>query len=102
MASLDDVIRYFDLASEVRPRRALPTTERREFHWLPQYLALLAGIVTQRFFQEFMTSGKWTPTGFWAWLLAACIIAIMIFPGVYKKAFDPERPLFVQLCVIFT
>jgi hypothetical protein len=26
----------------------------------------------------------------------------LIFPGVYKSAFDPGKPLFVQLCAIFT
>lgn len=99
---LNELIRYFDLASEIRPKEALPMGERKEFHWSPQYFALLTGIVTQRFFQEYMTTGKWNLAGFWSWLLAACIIAIMVFPGVYKKAFDPEKPLFIQICVIFT
>jgi hypothetical protein len=100
--SINDVIRYFDLASDVRIKKATSMGKGKEFHWFPQYLALLAGIVAQRFLQEYMSTGKWNPTGFWLWLLAACIIAVIIFPGIYKNVFDPEKPLFVQLCVIFT
>jgi hypothetical protein len=26
---------------------------------------------------------------------------VLIFPAVYRNAFDPQKPLFVQLCAIF-
>lgn len=29
------------------------------------------------------------------------IIGALIFPGVYKNAFDPRKPWFIQLCAIF-
>jgi hypothetical protein len=41
-------------------------------------------------------------SGIWGWIVASAVIAIMAFPGVYKDAFDATKPIFAQLCVIFT
>src|SRR5262249_48056120 len=73
----------------------------RTLHWLPQYLAVLAGIIAQPFIQRYMSSGVWDLKGFWGWLTASVIIAVVAFPGVYKQSFDVEKPLPVQLAVIF-
>ncbi len=32
----------------------------------------------------------------------AIFVGTVIFPAVYKTAFDPTKPIFVQLCAIFT
>ena len=69
-----------------------------------QYLALLAGIFVQPLFQQYM-AGKgptWDAMHLGSWLFASLVIAVMAFPGIYKASFDPEKPVFVQLCVIFT
>lgn len=97
---LNKLIRYFDLASMQRTSSA-ESASANSPPVIRQYLALLFGIVAQRFFATYQTTGSWSLGGFWGWLVAAIIIAICIFPSVYKNALDPTRPLFVQLCMIF-
>jgi hypothetical protein len=99
--SLNKIIGYFDLVSEYRKGGPKAIAETTQLHWIPQYLALLAGIVAQKFFSRYMATGHWNLDGFAGWVIASAIIAIMAFPAVYKKSFDPEKPIFVQLCVIF-
>jgi hypothetical protein len=96
------VIEYFDLASQYRPGGSRAVAETSRLHWFPQYLALLTGIVLQPYFLRYMTESRWDATGFWGWLLASTIIAVMAFPAVYKESFDATKPMLVQLCVIFT
>src|SRR2546429_8306337 len=101
---MNKLIKYFDLASEARPKRAQAKTSDaavRKLHWFPQYLAVLAGIIVQPFIQRYMASGVWDLKGFWGWLTASIVIAVIAFPGVYKQSFDVEKPLSVQLAVIF-
>lgn len=99
---------YFDLGSTARAMReagsleATAAEQQWTIHWIPQYLALMAGIVVQPFFQKYMATGQWNLAGFWGWLAGSAVISLMAFPGVYKQTFDVEKPLFVQLCVIFT
>jgi hypothetical protein len=102
---MNELIKYFDLASEVRPKRPTEraaTRDTKTLHWLPQYFALVLGISLQPFIKGYMTNGSWTYQGLGGWIIASLVIALMIFPGVYKSSFDPEKPIFVQLCVIFT
>lgn len=102
---MNKIIRYFDLASEIRPKIAKARSENQPVppaNWQLQYLALLLGIIVQRFFHQYMTTGTWNLSGLGGWVIASIILAIVIFPGIYKNSFDPERPIFVQLCVIFT
>jgi hypothetical protein len=101
------IVEYFDLASQYRPGGSHAVAEEEnkkalKLHWLPQYLALLAGIIAQRYFAGYMTTGQWDPTGFLGWVVASIIVALMAFPAVYKGSFDATKPIFVQLCVIFT
>lgn len=101
---INKIIGYFDLVSQYRPggSRAVAKTDDLKLHWFPQYLALLAGVVVQPYFQRYMTNGQWDLKGAWGWILGSIIIAIMAFPAVYKESFDATRPIFFQLCVIFT
>ena len=101
---MNKIIGYFDLASNLRPKvaQAMAAGESVSVHWFPQYLALLLGIIVQRFLKQYMATGAWNLGGFWGWVAASTFLAIMIFPAVYKKSFDEEKPLFFQLCVIFT
>ncbi len=99
---MNELIRYFDLASEIRSNLPKGKAAEKPFHWFPQYISLVLGIIIQPFIRGYMTNGTWNLQGFGNWIIASLVIALMVFPGVYKNSFDPQKPLFVQLCVIFT
>jgi hypothetical protein len=101
------LLKYFDLTSSVGAWSAEETFRgaegiSRTFHWFPQYVALIGGIVVQPYLLRYMTSGFWDLKGFLGWLVASVFIAVMAFPAVYKNSLDTEKPLVVQLCVIFS
>ncbi len=102
---IDNLLRYLDLQSEHRylnvkakdkgmKSKALPV--------IPQYIALVAGITLQPYLVAFQTNHNWDFHGLVSWLIFALITAVTIFPIVYKKTFDPNSSLFVQLCTIFS
>jgi hypothetical protein len=66
-----------------------------------QYLVLVLGIVIQPFFANYQATHNWSFTGFWGWLLFSVIAGLAILPSVYKNTIDPEKPLPIQLCVLF-
>jgi len=66
-----------------------------------QYLALLAGIFVQPFLAKYRETGTWNLTGWGGWLIFAAIVGVIVFPSVYRNAFDPTKPIYVQLCAIF-
>jgi hypothetical protein len=105
---LNEVIRYFDLQSERRSvapagqAKAAPGA-RRHAPVLPQYGAVSLGVLVEPFLQNYIASGTFDVdfagalgrTGF------ALLIAITLLPAVYKNAFDPDKPIVVQLCALF-
>ena len=102
---IDNLLRYLDLQSEQRhpnvtvkdkgPKsKALPV--------IPQYVALVLGITIQPYLVAFQENHNWNLQGLASWLIFALITAVTIFPIVYKKTFDPNSSLFVQLCIIFS
>jgi hypothetical protein len=98
---MNSVLKYFDLVSELRPRYATATAEReKSLHWLPQYVALFLGILVQPFLATYQATGSWDLSGFTGRIFFSLIVGIIIFPSAYKSAFDPQKPMFVQLCVI--
>jgi hypothetical protein len=86
------------------PPAPTPAAEPGAFHWLPQYIALVAGIAVQPYFQEYMVNHRFLTTwrATWQWFLASAIIGVMALPAVYRGTIDVRRPLVLQLCVIFT
>lgn len=102
MNALNSVIQYFDLVSDLRPRGAVGTSRGKKLPpVLPQYIAVVLGILIQPFFSSYQESGDWGFEGILARLLFALIAGIVILPGVYKNSFDPEKPIFIQLCLLF-
>jgi hypothetical protein len=101
---MNKIIKYFDLVSQYRSdgSRAISESGQKNLKWWPQYIALLLGIFFEPSFQHYMETGIWQLTKFVPWLIASIIIGVMIFPAVYKSSFDATKPVFVQLCVIFT
>ena len=93
---------YFDLNRDLKRELAPQDSDHTTIHWIPQWLTLLAGIVVQPFFSHFQASGNWDFAGFRSWILFSVIVAFLIFPAVYRGAFDAKRPIIVQLGPIFT
>ena len=99
---MNKLIRYFELA---------PSAERgepSEHHaiamlavWWPQYVTLVAAITIQPYFEEYQKSGHWSIEGAFGRMIFGLVVGILIFPSVYKGAFDNEKPIFLQLCAIF-
>jgi hypothetical protein len=88
------------VVSSAKPGAA-PGTEHAAV--LPQYGAVSLGVLadpllrnyieTQSFSLDF--AGIAARTGF------ALLMAIALLPAVYKNAFDPDKPILVQLCALF-
>ena len=104
---LKEVIRYFDLQSErrsVTPRRAAGKTDAKHAPVLPQYGAVALGVLADPLLRSYIDSQAFNFD--FGSLLArsgfALLMAILLLPAVYKNAFDPEKPIFVQLCALFT
>ena len=96
------IMDYFDLTAGLAQRRAAAPAMPERPPVLPQYFAVAAGVVAEPFVHQFMNDQTfYVSGGIWLRLLFGLIIAITIFPAVYRNAFDPERPIFVQLCAIF-
>jgi hypothetical protein len=103
---MNKVIRYFDLQSERRQMvaKAQGAGGGQSAPVLPQYLALILGIIIEPFLHHYTEHGAWsidlsTVIGR---IIFGVIIGAIVFPGVYKSAFDPSKPLFVQLCAVFS
>jgi hypothetical protein len=62
---------------------------------------LFAGILIQPYFEGYKQTHAWHFAGFWGWSVFACVTSAIIFPAVYRKAFDADSPLLVQLGPIF-
>ena len=93
---------YFDLTAGLAERRIAGPNIPERPPVLPQYLALAAGVATEPFVHQFTQDRTFDIAGaIGIHLLFGLIVAIVVFPGVYRNAFDPERPIFVQLCAIF-
>jgi hypothetical protein len=112
---LNQFIRYFDLQSPARRRqeadreliaRATEGAEPSVKHApvLPQYGAVTFGVLVDPLLRSYIDSQTFN-FDFWSLLARAgfaLLMAILLLPAVYKNAFDPEKPILVQLCALFT
>lgn len=98
---MNKILDYFDLGSGSDPKSGRGASRSRSLHWLPQYATLVLGIVVQPFFAAYQQNAQWNFSGIGGRVLFASIVGIVVFPAVYKNAFDADKPLFVQLCAIF-
>lgn len=103
--AVNGIIRYFDLQSGKRTLNAVAHGGKggASAAVLPQYIALVVGIVVQPYLQHYMQTNQWSLSlsDVIGRLIFGVIIGALAFPGVYKNAFDPDKPLIVQLCAIF-
>jgi hypothetical protein len=112
---LNEIVRYFDLQSRQRPPKPsgakLPSgaarmagTDHHHAPVLPQYAAVAAGVLVDPLLRSYIDSETFN-FDFWSFLARAgfaLLMAILLLPAVYKNAFDPDKPLLVQLCPLFT
>jgi hypothetical protein len=91
---------YFDLQTR-RERSVDNGSSPRVLTWWPQYLALISGVAVQPFFEVYQQTQQWNIHGAFGRLGFAIIVGLIIFPSVYRGAFDPDKPIFLQLCAIF-
>jgi hypothetical protein len=103
---LNSLIRYFDLQSHRRATIATPHSGQALLPApvLPQYVALALGVIVQPFLAHYIEHKVWNVAlgSIAGQIVFGFIMAACIFPGIYKNAFDAAKPLFVQLCAIFT
>src|SRR5262245_13492299 len=100
---LNQLIRYFDLQSRHRLLVAQGQAAARHAPVLPQYIVVSLGIIVEPLLRDYIASGSWHID--WSALLGrvifGLIIGIILLPAVYKSAFDPQRPVLVQLAALF-
>ncbi|HEY6252271.1 MAG TPA: hypothetical protein VI685_20130 [Candidatus Angelobacter sp.] len=107
---LTNLARYFDINSDLKDqenrlesqsgRKLALGSKRRVTAW-PQWLALFAGVLIQPFFHEYQVSRHWNFNGLGGWAIFSLIASILIFPVVYRTAFDDKKPVVVLLAPIF-
>lgn len=102
---MDGIKRYFDLMSDVREGNArglgAASDQALPAVW-PQYVALVLGIVLEPYFSAYQVSGTWDLGGIAGRVLFAVVAGVVALPAVYRNAFDPQKPMVVQLSAIFT
>src|SRR5260221_13055999 len=104
MPDLNDLIRYFDLQSGRRP--AIPQAQSQaeeqgqRFPVIPQYCALVVGVFVQPFLAEFQRTHVWNLAAWPGWLIFSVLVALAIFPSVYKHSIDRNSNIFLHLCLI--
>jgi hypothetical protein len=101
---LNNVIRYFDLQSVARSTVAEGTAaSRKHAPVFPQYAVVSAGVIVEPLLRGYITTGAWhyVNSEFLGRVLFGLVVGIILLPGVYKSAFDPEKPILVQLAALF-
>jgi hypothetical protein len=89
------ILEYFDLYSGIADKPA-PV-------W-PQYLVVAAAVFVEPMLRAYIDTGRWNVD----WpamkgrIVFALIVTLLILPGIYKGAFDPNKPVSIQLMSLFT
>jgi len=101
---INGIIRYFDLQSATRGEPRLQAGMGAKPPVLLQYAVLVAGIVIDPYYHSYATTGTFgaiTWIGLVQRALFSLVTGIIIFPTVYRHAFDDKNPTFLQLCPLF-
>ena len=103
---LKEAVRYFDLHSEQRSvtrkgAAAAPLAEHASV--LPRYGAVALGVLVDPLLRNYVAAGAFNFdfAGIGGRTAFALLMAIVLLPAVYKNAFDPDKPILVQLCALF-
>ncbi|MGO8504134.1 hypothetical protein AB9F35_21870 [Rhizobium leguminosarum] len=101
---IESIIRYFDLQSKTRTVLAGPHGAGGSYApVIPQYLVVCAGVVVEPLLRHYIQAGVWELdySAFIGRVVFGLIIGVVILPGVYKSAFDAEKPILIQLAALF-
>ncbi len=93
---------YFDILGDAKRRLSPDGGKHRPLHWLPQWIALFAGVVIQPYLSHYRLAHAWDFSDIGTWSVFSGIVAIVIFPGVYRRTIEATNPIFLQFCTIFT
>jgi hypothetical protein len=101
---LNNIARYFDLQS--RARRVAPEGHAAGVAHapvVPQYVVVSAGVVVEPVLRKYIETGAWQIdwSTFGGRVVFGLIIGIILLPAVYKSAFDPQKPILVQIAALF-
>ena len=96
---MNSFVKYFELRPADYDAARLPLGKTKSV-WA-QWSALFLGVIIQPYFEGFRENRVWQFSGFWGWTLFALITSVIIFPAVYRKAFDDDAPAIVQIAPIF-
>jgi hypothetical protein len=104
LEKLNPLIRYFDLQSEHRtPLPQGNDAASGSTPVVPQYLVVSAGVIVEPLLRQYLATNAWQLD--WSFLLGrsifGLIVGIILLPGIYRSAFDPQKPLLVQLAALF-
>lgn len=99
----EKIIDYFDLSKSITKRTTRDLKNNNSNYVLPQYFALTLGVFVQPFLENYQLHGEWGDTkSLLGRAIFGLIIGLAIFPSVYKRSWDNSKPIFVQLCAIFS
>lgn len=97
-------IRYFDLQSNTRTVGATGHNGGVvHAPVLPQYLVVSAGVIIEPLLRGYLATDQWPALdgALIGRVVFGLVIGIIILPGVYKAAFDPQKPILIQLAALF-
>jgi hypothetical protein len=93
---------YFDLRVPPAPSPPVRAATAGAFAAsLAQYAAVLLGVVAQPFFDAFGTGTTMPTSPLWQLAGFSLVVTTLIFPGIYRSAWNANQPRFVQYCTIF-
>lgn len=107
MSVFQSLVSYFDLQSgEGRIRADSDLSAGTGSHFAavwPQYLTVASGVVAEPFLRNYIAVGSWSVefSQLGGRIVFGLIIAVMLLPAVYRAAFDPSKPIIVQLAALF-
>ncbi|MHC1740158.1 MAG: hypothetical protein AB9897_03490 [Anaerolineaceae bacterium] len=89
---------YFNLLSEYE---ASDESKKHPAAW-PQYLVLVLGMLVQPCFAASQQGLALILPGEYILVIIAIVSGLLLLPAVYKNSIDPDKPMIMQLCLIFT
>jgi hypothetical protein len=100
---LNHLIRYFDLQSGHRQVVAKGQGSAPHAPVFPQYIAVSLGVFIEPLLRDYIATGSWhfDCSALLGRMIFGLIVGIILLPAVYKSAFDPQKPLAVQLAALF-